>query len=178
MKPRSIILLCFVQTRTSAISSSQRTSGPQSNLYLVGSRSSEMRRCRCPWSTNPCYHIHMPSFVAFRNIFASRFAIYHLASICASRMGFLLLITSWPSIIIGLTNPPFISGLRICLCHFWSCLSSHPSSFWPKDHLWGLEAWLCQWPHTSCGSWEVQAAPPQILQQILCCIACTFQGCQ
>ena len=139
MRVRSIHLLCFMKTRTSAISNSQRWSGPQSSLSLVGLRSSGMWQPRCPQSTSLCYHIPMQSFVVFKSIFVNPFVIYHLALICASSTDFLLLIKSWLSIIIDLTNPPSIFGLHICLCHCQSCFSLYPNSFWPKDHLRGLE---------------------------------------
>jgi len=175
MRVRSIRLLCFVKTRTSAILNSQRASGPQSSWSLVGLRSSGMQQPRCPQSTNPCYHIPMPSFMVFKSIFASHFVIYHLALICASSMDFLLLIKSWLSTIIDLTNPPSIFGQRVHLCHFQSHFSLYPNSFWPKDHLWGPEAQLCQWPLTSSGSQQVQVTTLQILQQVLCCITPTLQ---
>lgn len=135
MRVRSIHLLCFVKIRTSTTLNSQRWSGPQSSLSLVGLRNSRMQQPRCPQSTNLCYHIPMPSFVVFKSIFARQFVIYHLALICASSTDFLLLIKSWLSIIIDLTNPPSIFGLRVHLCHCQSCFSSYPDSFCPKDHL-------------------------------------------
>jgi len=174
MRVRSIHLLCFMKTRTSAILNSQRQSGPQSSLSLVGLRSSRMWQPRCLQSTSLCYHIPMRSFVVFKSIFMNQFVIYHLALICASSTDFLLLIKSWLSIIINLTNPPSIFGLHIHLCHCQSCFSSYPDSFGPKDHLQGLEAWLCQWPLTSSRSQQVQVTPPQILQQVLCCITPTL----
>ena len=111
-------MLCFVKIRTSATSNSQRRSGPQSSLSLVGLRNSGMRQPRCPRSTNLCYHIPMPSSVVFKSIFARQFVIYHLALICASSTDFLLLIKSWLSIIIDLTNPPSI----LYLGHAYVCV--------------------------------------------------------
>jgi len=128
-----------MQIGTSAISSSPKISGPQFSLYLVGLGSSTMQPLRCLQSANLCYCIHMRSFVVFRNTLVNHFEIYHLALISAFRMDLSLCIRSWAITIIGLTNPLSISGPRVCLCHFQSCLAHIPAVFDPRITYEGLK---------------------------------------
>ena len=85
-------------------------------------------------------HIHATvSFIVFRNIFVNHFELYHLALICTFRMAFLLHIISQAITIISLTNPLSISGLHICLYHFWLCLAYIPAVFNPRITYEGLK---------------------------------------